>query len=157
MRYASSFCCCPFIICQCQSRSQSVSFCSSSCRKVLPLRLRHCLRFVKMEMKKICTVAAFVAFFQRGRLGVRMSFLIIFVGLLCECQCVCVCVFFFALHCFWCIAARSLLFVSRLSFVLHFYAYFKKVLFESCTSPAQVLLSFVACNHLKCDNFLHNN
>lgn len=31
---------------------------------VLLLRLGLCLRFVKMEMKKICTVAAFVAFFR---------------------------------------------------------------------------------------------
>lgn len=30
----------------------------------LLLRLGLCLRFVKMEMKKICTVAAFVAFFR---------------------------------------------------------------------------------------------
>lgn len=31
---------------------------------LLLLRLGLCLRFVKMEMKKICTVAAFVAFFR---------------------------------------------------------------------------------------------
>lgn len=91
-----SFCFGPFIICQCQSWSQSVSFAFHFhlLAVVLLLRLGLCLRFVKMEMKKICTVAAFVAFFRadadgsrrtdgrrdgRGRLGVRMSFLIISV------------------------------------------------------------------------------
>lgn len=57
-----SFCFGPFIICQCQSWSQSVSFAFHF--HLLLLRLGLCLRFVKMEMKKICTVAAFVAFFR---------------------------------------------------------------------------------------------
>lgn len=59
-----SFCFGPFIICQCQSWSQSVSFAFHLLALVLLLRLGLCLRFVKMEMKKICTVAAFVAFFR---------------------------------------------------------------------------------------------
>lgn len=84
----------------------------------------------------------------RGRLGVRMSFLIISVFA------------FFAFALFLvhlCTLFTPLplplsLSVPRLSFVLHFYAYFKK----SCASPARVLRSFVACSHLKCDNFLHS-
>lgn len=166
----ASFCFGPFIICQCQSWSQSVSFASAP----LPLRCPCCCVLLLLlllfafcqngneeNLHGRCICGIFpsgrrVRRDGRGRLGVRMSFLIISVFA------------FFAFALFLlhlCTLSPPLLSslsltpsvflslsVPRLSFVLHFYAYFKK----SCASPARVLRSFVACNHLKCDNFLHS-
>lgn len=133
----------PFIICQCQWESvRQLSLLGRS----MSLCVR-CLHFVKMEMKKICTVAAFVAFFLlRDVLGVCMSFLIIFVfpvpvpaqsqpspstsrspsvslHFLCS----------LAHSCLFSLSAPRLLGCSP--FVFHFYAYFRM----SCESCARLL------------------
>jgi len=94
-----------------------------------------CLRFVKMEMKKICTVAAFVAFFLlRDVLGVCMSFLIIFVFPVLWSSGRCA----FFVHFSTFLSALPCL-LGWLTICLAFLCVFQNVL--------PVLRSFVACNH----------